>query len=530
MKKNGNESNSSSRISTGGSKIIFAGSCLRPPTTTANKKASTLYISEKEAMTWTPYPKYDGFTICEETRQRLLESIKGSSILSTISPPGCPDLVPRSFASVEDVKCVRLSQRNVPMEMVQTEMSLEDYLKDVKIDYSKVFKQRNRPRKNRSIWCNKVWTFDKVGKNLEYFEVINNKVNAMVKRLVLCIIGFITILHDFSRSTQIAPVVARQTLPRSSFLTSASVHRRAGLQLSVRRNTVDSNELVATEKERDGRLDSMQRNVAKPSARKTLLRKTASKTRKRHVPTVAVPQDKEANRKAPPKKKRNVSFSLNVPSKGNASRKTVPTKISRQTASTAKSRPIVLNTASSAATTKNTRTNASNISSAVSSARPAASRLSSTGSRITRATPISLPFSTYSPQASNTRSRINVLNTPSSSLVTTMNSRTNASAIVRRPLAALKLGSTASKTTSRAIASTIHPKPALSNNRSTSQATKRCINPAPVSPSRQHSPPASNTRFRQAVVQQLIQASSPPCANINERSKRQRKPKKPFEL
>uniref|UniRef100_A0A914PDP1 Uncharacterized protein n=1 Tax=Panagrolaimus davidi TaxID=227884 RepID=A0A914PDP1_9BILA len=222
----GNESNSSLRISTG--------NCFGLPTTTANKKASTLYISEKEAMTWTPYPKYDGFTICEETRQRLLESIKGSSILSIISPPGCPDLVPRSFVSVGRLS----SQRNGLMEMVQTEMSLEDYLKDVNIDYSEVFKQRNRPKKNRAIWCNKVWTFDKVEKNLEYFEVINNKVNAMV----------------ISRSTQMAPVVARQTLPRS--LSHAPVHRRAGLQLSTRHNTVDSNELVATAKELDGRLNT----------------------------------------------------------------------------------------------------------------------------------------------------------------------------------------------------------------------------------------------------------------------------------
>uniref|UniRef100_A0AC35FKT5 Uncharacterized protein n=1 Tax=Panagrolaimus sp. PS1159 TaxID=55785 RepID=A0AC35FKT5_9BILA len=441
----GNESNSSSRISTGGPIIFSAGSCLRLPTTTENKKASTLYISEKEAMTWTPYPKYDDFTIGEETKQRLLESVKGSSILSIISPPGCPDLVPRSFASVEDEKHVR-SQRNVPLEMLQTEMSLEDYLKDVKIDYSKVFKQCNRPPKNRAIWCNKVWAFDKVENDLEYFEVINNKFNAMV----------------ISHSTQMAPVVDRQNLPRSSSRISVLVHHRAGLQLSTRRNILDSNELVATGKELDGRLGSMQRNVAEPL-------KTASKTRKRDVPIVAVSPDKEANRKAPPKKKRNVSPSLNVP--------------------------------------------------------PAAVVVSSNGSRITKATPIPLPFST---PASNTRSHKRVLNAPSSSAVTTMIPRTNALTIAPPPLAALKPCSTVSETTSRANVSTIHPKPAPSNNRSPSQAT--CMSPAPGSPSRQRSPPPANTGFRQAAVQQLIQAPPPSAENINERPKRLRKPKKPFEF
>uniref|UniRef100_A0A914Y779 Uncharacterized protein n=1 Tax=Panagrolaimus superbus TaxID=310955 RepID=A0A914Y779_9BILA len=115
-------------------------------------------MSENDVMTWKGY-KYKGENkVCEDTKQRL-ENIGHNIIFSILPPPGQPEIPAFSETDSEDQEPADLKRRRKSKKIFaqlvlknhkvsadipeSSSMSLEKYIKNVKIDYLKAEKKPN---------------------------------------------------------------------------------------------------------------------------------------------------------------------------------------------------------------------------------------------------------------------------------------------------------------------------------------------------------------------------------------------------
>uniref|UniRef100_A0AC34FQT0 Uncharacterized protein n=1 Tax=Panagrolaimus sp. ES5 TaxID=591445 RepID=A0AC34FQT0_9BILA len=144
-------------------------------------------MSQNDVMSWKGY-KYKGEEkVCEDTKQRL-ENISHNIIFSTLPAPGQPDILPFSESDSDnqepaDSRRRRKSKKNYAQLVLKPQksaadiplsstMSLEEYMKNVKIDYLKAEKKPN-------FVCDKEWIFNLRKKDEENFMDINKEFTRM---------------------------------------------------------------------------------------------------------------------------------------------------------------------------------------------------------------------------------------------------------------------------------------------------------------------------------------------------------------